>query len=187
MKGPAKRRFAMTNEGFAVCEKTNERDFEMTKDEFAAAATSQEKRLYIAAFSVTANTEDARDAVADAILYAWEHIKELRDSEKFDAWLLHITYSKAKMIRRKNRTRRCEDIDDYSDAFSYEADTSDLEFFDILSRAKLDEAERRILTLYFMYGYTMPEIANLTGKKENYVKTRYYRALRKMSDLKGLV
>ena len=159
----------------------------MTKDEFAAAATSSEKKLYIAAFSVLGNAEDARDAVADAILYAWEHIKELREENKFDAWLLSVTYSKAKMIRRKNRIRRHEDIDDYKDLLGSDADPSDTSFFDILSRAPLDEAEREILTLYFLYGYTIPEIAVMKGRKENYVKTKYYRALRKMSHQKDLI
>ena len=159
----------------------------MTKDEFAAAAMSKEKKLYIAAFSVLGNAEDARDAVADAILYAWEHNKELRDENKFDAWLLCVTYSKAKMIRRKNRIRRHENIDDYKDLLGYDAEPSDLSFFDILSRAPLDQTEREILTLYFLYGYTIPEIAKMKGKKENYVKTRYYRALRKMSDQKDLL
>ena len=159
----------------------------MTKDEFAAAVTASEKKLYIAAFSVLKNAEDAKDAAADAILYAWEHIGDLRDEKKLDAWLLSVTYSRAKMIRRKNRIRRYESLDDYRNYYSCDADTSDVMFFDILFRAPLDDAERQILTLYFLYGYTMPEIADMTGKKESYVKTRYYRALRKMSDTEGLI
>ncbi len=156
----------------------------MTKDEFARAFSLAEKKLYIAAFSVTANAEDAKDAVADAAAYAWEHLGELRDEQKFDPWLLRITYSQAKMIRRKSR--RYENIDDLADEFSYEADTSGMEFFEILVRAKIRLAEWRILTLYFLYGYTIPQIAEMTGKKQNYVKTKYYRALKKISGLKGL-
>ncbi|MBO4423288.1 MAG: sigma-70 family RNA polymerase sigma factor [Clostridia bacterium] len=156
----------------------------MTRDEFVSAVSSQEKKLYLAALSVTANTEDARDAVADAVLYAWEHRDDLRDPGKFDAWILRITYSQAKMIRRKNRG--FEDIDDWADAFTYETDYGRLEFFDILHRADLDKETHRILTLYFLYGYTMPEIAEMTGRKLNSVKTKYYRALRKMADMKGL-
>ena len=157
----------------------------MTKDEFAAAVSGSEKKLYYAALSVTADTEDARDAVSDAVAYAWEHRDELRDDNKFDAWLLRITYSRAKMIRRKNKKH--EDIADYENAFSYDDDTSGIEFFDILSRADLNDAERRILTLRFLYGYTLPEIANLTGKTEGQTKMKYYRALRKMADMKGLI
>ena len=160
------------------------KDKAMTKDEFARAVTVTEKKLYIAAFSVTANAEDAKDAVADAVAYAWEHLGELKDERKFDLWLLRITYSRAKMIRRKRR--KYEDIDELANEFSYEADTSELEFFDILVRARLSLEERRIITLYFLYGYTMPEIARMTGKNQNYVKTKYYRALKKLSELKGL-
>lgn len=157
----------------------------MTKDEFAAAVKLSEKKLYYAALSVTADTEDAKDAVSDAVAYAWEHIKELRDDSKFDAWLLRVTYSQAKMIRRKNKPH--EDISNYIDAFSYEDDTSGIEFFDVLSRANLSDAERRILTLRFLYGYTLPEIAKMTGKPEGQTKMKYYRALRKMADTKGLI
>ena len=157
----------------------------MTKDEFAAAVQLSKKKLYYAALSVTADTEDARDAVSDAVAYAWEHIKELRDDSKFDAWLLRVTYSQAKMIRRKNKPH--EDISNYTDAFSYDDDTSCIEFFDVLSRANLSDTERRILTLRFLYGYTLPEIAKMTGKTEGQTKMKYYRALRKMADTKGLI
>ncbi|MBQ1848238.1 MAG: sigma-70 region 4 domain-containing protein, partial [Clostridia bacterium] len=58
--------------------------------------------------------------------------------------------------------------------------------FDILNRAKIDEEQRRILTLRFLYGYTLAEIAKMTDKKPDTVKTKYYRALQKMSAMKGL-
>ncbi len=157
----------------------------MTQDGFVSACSLAERKLYAAALSVTANTEDAKDAVAEAIAYAWEHLKDLRDESKFDAWILRITYSQAKMIRRKSRM--FENIDDWADAFAYETDHSRLEFFDILSRAGLDAESHRIITLRFLFGYTLPQIAELTGKKESSVKTKYYRALRKMADMKGLV
>ena len=159
-------------------------DKSITKEEFTAAYSKNEKKLYVAALSVTAHAEDARDAVADALAYAWEHRAELRDRSKLDAWLLRITYSQAKMIKIKSRS--FADIDELSEAFGYESDTSELEFFDILSKARLDDETRRILTLHFLYGYTLPEIADLTGKSESAVKARYFRALRKMADMKGL-
>ena len=120
----------------------------MTKDAFSDAVRKSEKKLYISALSVVANTEDAADAVANAIAYAWEHLDQLRDESKFDAWLLRVTYSEAKTIRRKNR--RYADIDELADAFYYETDHSDIEFFDILTRARLDEKTNRIFMLYFL-------------------------------------
>ena len=157
----------------------------MTKEAFSDAVRRSDKKLYMSALSVVANTEDAADAVANALAYAWEHLDQLRDDEKIDAWLLQITYSEAKMIRRK--TRHYADIDELSEAFFYETDHSDIEFFDILTRARLDEKTHRIFILYFLYGYTLPEIAEMTGEKLNTVKARYYRALRKMADMDGLL
>ena len=156
----------------------------MTRKEFEDAVSASEKRLYIAAFSVTANAEDAKDAVSDALLYAWQHRDELRERGKFDAWLLKITYSQAKMIRRKNR--RYESLDALSENFKSETDKSNLEFFDILNRAKIDDEQRRILTLRFLYGYSLPEIAKMTDKNPETVKTKYRRALQKMAGMKGL-
>ena len=83
----------------------------MTKDAFSDAVRKSEKKLYISALSVVANTEDAADAVANAIAYAWEHLDQLRDESKFDAWLLRITYSendtqKKPSLRRHRRVDR---------------------------------------------------------------------------------
>ncbi len=155
----------------------------MTRDEFTAAVGASEKKLYIAAFSVTKNAEDARDAVADAFLYAWEHREELREKEKIDAWLVKITYSQAKMIRRRNR--RFESLDELSENFKSETDRSDLEFFDILSRAKIDDEQRRILTLRFLYGYSLPEIAKMPAKNPDTVKTKNRRPLQKTAGTGG--
>ena len=156
----------------------------LSKDDFTAAFRANERKLYIAALSVTANAEDAKDAVADAFAYAWEHRNDLRDTKQLDAWLLCITYSRAKMIRRK--TRAYANIDELAEAFDYKMDDSDLEFFDILTRAGLDKETYRVITLYFLYGYTLSEIADMTGKKLNTVKASYYRALQKMAKMKGL-
>ncbi len=157
----------------------------MTKDEFAEAVRKSERKLYVSALSVVANTEDARDAVANAVAYAWEHLKELKNDACFDAWLLKITYSEAVSVRR--RSRRYESIEELADTFSYETDDSDLHFFDILCRAGLDGKTHRIFILRFLYGYTLPEIAEMTRENLNTVKAKYYRALRKMADMKGLL
>ena len=85
----------------------------MTKDEFAVAVTVNEKKLYIAALSVVRNTEDARDAVASAVAHAWEKLDSLRDKNKFDGWLLQITYNEAKKMRRHgNEFVSLSDIED---------------------------------------------------------------------------
>lgn len=155
----------------------------MTGDEFARRVGESEKKLYLSALSVLKNKEDAKDAVAGAVAYAWEKLSDLRDESRFDAWLLKITYTEAKKM--KKRSHPYEDVSELADAFSYEPQTEELEFFDILYRTGFDGDTHRILTLRFLYGYTLDEIAALMDKPAGTVRTKYYRALKKLSEKLG--
>ena len=161
-----------------------ERSGVMTKEEFAAKVSENEKKLYLSALSVVRNAADAEDAVAGAVAYAWEKLADLREADKFDAWLLKITYTETKKIKKNSRSY--EDIYELSDAFSYAPDTGDMEFLDILCRAGLDEKTNTVLTLKFMYGYTLEEISAQTRMPLSTVKTKYYRALDKLAEKLGL-
>ena len=152
----------------------------MTKEEFTQRVKANEKKLRLSALSVVRNTEDAKDAVASAVAYAWEKLDDLRDEGSFDAWLLKITYTEAKKIKKSSR--EYEDISELTDAFSYEPETDDLEFLDILSRSGLDGKSNMILTLKFMYGYTLEMIADKMKIPLSTVKTKYYRALDKLAE-----
>lgn len=150
----------------------------MTKEEFASAVTKSEKKLYIAALSVVRNTEDARDAVASAVAHAWEKLGSLKDENKFDGWLLRITYNEAKKMRR--HADEYVNFDEIKDAFVCEPDHSSFNFFDMLSSARLDGKSGQIIMLKFFYGYSLSEIADMTDTPLSNVTTRYYRALEKI-------
>ena len=150
----------------------------MTKEEFASAVTKNEKKLYIAALSVVRNTEDARDAVASAVAHAWEKLGSLKDENKFDGWLLRITYNEAKKMHR--HADEYVNFDEIKDAFVYDEDHSSFNFFDMLSSAKLDNKSGQIIMLKFFYGYSLSEIADMTGTSLSTVTTRYYRAREKI-------
>ncbi|MBO4423191.1 MAG: sigma-70 family RNA polymerase sigma factor [Clostridia bacterium] len=156
----------------------------MTRDEFAEKVNAAEKKLYLSALSVVRNTEDAKDAVATAVAYAWEKLSDLKDQDRFDAWLLKITYTEAKKIKKASRAY--EDITELSDAFSYEPETDDLEFLDILAHSGLDERSRIIISMRFMYGYTLEETAKELRIPLSTVKTKYYRALDRIAAKLGL-
>ncbi len=173
----------MTNEKLTLLSDIGRSDG-MTKEEFASKVSENDRKLYLYALSVVRNAEDAKDAVAGAVAYAWERLSELKDESKFDAWLLKITYREAIEIKRHNHPY--EDVSELADAFSYAPDTGDMEFLDILSHAGLDEKTNRILTLKFMYMYTLEEIAEQTDTSLSSVKTKYYRALDKLARKLGL-
>ena len=155
----------------------------MTKDEFAIAVTACEKNLYLSALSVTRNSEDAKDAVGEAVCIAWERIDDLRDPENFDGWLLRIALNEAKHVKRKSRIYT--DIAELKDSFSEDMDTGGIEFFDMISRLNTDDEGRRILSLRFFYDYTIAETARIMNKNENAVKAKYYKLLQKLREQYG--
>lgn len=156
----------------------------MTENEFVQRVKEQNKKLYLSALSVVKNTADAEDAVASAVAYAWEKLSSLRDESRFDAWLLKITYTEAKKIKKSRR--EYENVYELSDAFAYQPQTEELEFFDVLSSYGLDETSKLILTMKFVYGYTLPEIAKAAKLPLPNVKSKYYRSLDRLADKLGL-
>ena len=150
----------------------------MDKEEFARRVQDRRKDLYLAALSVVRNTEDAKDASA------WENLNKLKDEGKFDAWLLKILYNVSKDMYKKNRA--FADLTEVETAFSDHADPGNVEFFDIISRSGFDKTTMRILTLRFVYEYSLEETAETMGTPLSTVKTKYYRALKRLSETEGL-
>src|ERR1700739_3673056 len=56
-----------------------------------------ERKIYIMAFSIRRNQEEAEDCVQDAVLRAWSHLHQFRGESKFGSWLVRITINTAKM------------------------------------------------------------------------------------------
>ena len=156
----------------------------MDKQEFARRVQDRRKDLYLAALSVVRNTEDAKDAVSEAVSSAWENLHRLKDDKKFDAWLLKILYNVSKDMYKKSRA--FADLSELSDAFVSYSDIGNVEFFDLISRCGFDRTTMRILILRFVYNYSLDEAADAMGVLPSTVKTKYYRALKVLSEAEGL-
>jgi RNA polymerase sigma-70 factor (ECF subfamily) len=154
------------------------------KQEFARRVQDRRKDLYIAALSVVRNTEDAKDAVSEAVASAWENLYRLRDDNKFDAWLLKILYNVSKDMYKKSRAYA--DLSELAGAFEYDADLENVEFFDIISRCGFDKKTVTILVLRFVYCYSLDEAADRLDLPLSTVKSKYYKALKKLSGVEGL-
>ena len=157
----------------------------MDKNEFSDRVQARRKELYAAALSVVRNAEDAKDAVSEAVANAWANLFKLKDDSKFDAWLLKAVYNEAKDIYKKNRAYA--DITELSAAFSSDTDMGNIEFFDVISRCGFDKTTHQILVMRFVYGYTLEQTASDMNIPLSTVKTKYYRALKKLSRTEGII
>ena len=57
---------------------------------FAAEVERLADRLYGTALRLTRNREDAEDLVAETVAKAWARLDDLRDLQRFDAWIQRI-------------------------------------------------------------------------------------------------
>jgi len=70
---------------------------------FAALSERYRQQLLRAAHRITRNSEDAEDAVQDALLRAFVHVRDFDGRSSFATWLTRIAINSALMILRKKR------------------------------------------------------------------------------------
>src|SRR5258706_4868941 len=79
-------------------------------DAFSELTSRHTDRLYGAARLILRDSEQAADAVQDALLEAWLDIRGLRDPEKFDAWLRRLLVRACYRAAKRRRTREGYEI-----------------------------------------------------------------------------
>lgn len=72
-------------------------------DAFVELSKRHANRVFQTAFRVTRNRQDAEDAMQDAFLNAFTHIKNFEGRSSFSTWLTRIAINSALMILRKKR------------------------------------------------------------------------------------
>jgi RNA polymerase sigma factor (sigma-70 family) len=73
------------------------------------------QRILRTTFRITRNREDAEDAVQDAFLKAFTHMKDFDGRSSFSTWLTRIAINSALMILRKKRLGREISVDALSE------------------------------------------------------------------------
>ena len=75
-------------------------------DAFSVLVRASVPRLLGAATLILRDQDRAQDAVQEALVLAWRHVRALRDPEAWDAWLYRLTvracYRLAKAVKRRS-------------------------------------------------------------------------------------
>jgi RNA polymerase sigma-70 factor, ECF subfamily len=137
--------------------------------------------VYRLCFAILGDEADARDAAQETFLAAWRRIGELRDPERFDAWLQRVAVNAARMIHRARRRRGVREI-----AASRVASTNDSAAAPVNADARaldtaLDELpveQRSILVLHHLEGLGIDDLAYRLGIPAGTVKSRLHTARR---------
>jgi RNA polymerase sigma-70 factor (ECF subfamily) len=159
---------------------------ELTREFEARLADSSTLAVRVA-YSVLRQRQDAEDVAQDAFVRAHRHFRDLRDREKFRAWLVRMTWRLALDWKRGHRRRvaredavammapRMRD----GEAEAIESDRS-MRLWKAID--ELPERLRVVIVLAAIEGHGLKDVSELLGVPEGTVKSRLFGARKQLQE-----
>jgi RNA polymerase sigma-70 factor, ECF subfamily len=153
--------------------------------EFEARLVESSTLAFRVAYSVLRHREDAEDVAQEAFAKAYRNFRQLRDRDRFRAWLARMTWRLA--IDRYRATRRHPTVElDANDANG----PSTAETVTARHRAgelwraidALPEKLRLVIVLASIEGHDVKEVATLLGLPQGTVKSRLFSARQRLKE-----
>ena len=155
----------------------------MTKDQFINAVKDEQNSLrgFLLALCC-GNRDEADDIAQDALVKAYLSIDRYVDKGQFHSWIFKIAYNT--FINHRSASRQFDSLDEArSEIGSYVADGS-FEYQQLyLALSTLPAGLRSALTLYYINGYSIKEVAVITSSSEDAVKKQLSRGREKLKDI----
>lgn len=138
-----------------------------------------ERSAIITSYSVVRDYHAAEDVAQESFVLAFSRLQQLRDASSFGPWLLQIVRRNAMAIRREQSSKvLCEDIEVSSNDPALQWIEQHDELISLL--AQLADADRALVTLRYVDGRSVDEIATAIGKPAETVRKQLYRILQKL-------
>ena len=152
--------------------------------EFEARLVESSTLAFRVAFSVLRQREDAEDVAQEAFAKAYRSFRQLRDRERFRAWLVRMTFRMAIDRQRANRRRLVRE-----QAIEIARETTgdmvvEQERAEQLWRAidALPEKLRLMIVLAGIQGHDIREVATLLDVPDGTVKSRLFLARKQLRE-----
>lgn len=138
------------------------------------------------AYAVLRHREDAEDVAQEALAKAFRSFRALRDRDRFEAWLVRITWRRALDRRRAEtrRDRREQAAADAPAALTAEdlASSRETEGRVLAEVDRLSEKLRIVVVLAAIEGHDLTEVARLLALPVGTVKSRLFHARRTLAE-----
>lgn len=154
--------------------------------EFEARLLESSTLAFRVAFGVLRHRQDAEDVAQEAFAKAFRNFRQLRDRDRFRAWLVRMTWRLAIDRQRADRRRRLRELDHPRvPTIPTTADT-------VVARERaaqlweaidaLPEKLRVTIVLAGIEGHDIPEVALLLGLPQGTVKSRLFLARQRLKE-----
>lgn len=151
------------------------------RDAFTALVRAHLRAAYAVALAVVGRPADAEDVAQDAFLLAFERIDSCREPARFPGWLLQIVRNQSINWLAKRRLRDVPATEPHTErgAESMMPDTA-LRRRLLERLEKLTPAQREVVLLHDLDGWTHPEIAASLGISEVMSRQHLFQARREL-------
>ncbi|HOB30818.1 MAG TPA: sigma-70 family RNA polymerase sigma factor [Bacillota bacterium] len=161
---------------------------------FADLVEKYNRNIYSLAYRLTGNREDAMDITQEVFLRVFRGISSFDTSKPFLPWANRITYNLCADRGRKLGRSLVEQSLDGSEYLKATVSSSeptpadayeDEELSEIVQDAvnQLQDGYRELVIMFHLEGYSIKEIAEITGLKETVIKNRLYRGRKALKEI----
>lgn len=146
---------------------------------FEMLVTAQTDTMYRISMSMLKNEDDARDAVHEAILIAYQNRNKLKQERYFGTWLIRILINQNnKMLKARKRVEAIGDR--LPDITSRDNPYISVEIGEAID--SLPEKIRLTVILYYVEDYSVKEIKEVLQIPEGTVKSRLNKGRRLLKE-----
>jgi RNA polymerase sigma-70 factor (ECF subfamily) len=134
---------------------------------------------------IVGDHDSAEDIVQDALIQAWHHLPDLRNTGALRSWLMRIVVNQCITCKRRvNRsiafshlTLAEQECDLMAQAAADQQNRLELNWDLAQAVATLPIKQRTVIVLHYYYSMTLPEMAHTLATSENTLKKRIQAAL----------
>lgn len=148
---------------------------------FSSLVRPSHSRMLGAAMLILRDPDRAQDAVQEAMVLAWRHVRALRDPEAWDAWLYRLTVRACYRLARSQRRRDVVELQLVpapEPAIEYDFSTNVAER-DRLGReiGRLPLDQRTVMVMHFYLDLPLSDAAAILDIPIGTAKSRLHRGL----------
>lgn len=150
----------------------------MRKEQLGELILASQDSLYHVAKTLLYNNADCADAIQETIVKAFSKIHTLRDDAYAKTWLTRILINECYAIMRREKKVVSLEQQPVEDLAEEQQNYSEL----YLAVSRLPKEARLAITLHYLEGYSVKEVAALMNTTESAVKNRLLRARAKLRE-----